>query len=382
MAEFNIPSFLQNHSTNDIHKKMIAVLPADLDVSEGSHAWNFTRPTALIAAELCEFILPEVIKLIFPEHSYEEFLDGHAKARNIKRREATAASGEITINGKVGTAIPAGSLFSTASVNDEPSVDYETLEDVEIPESGTVVVPIQCTQVGIIGNTIENTIIMNSSRITGITAVTNEGAVTGGTATETDESLITRINEYDESQGDNFVGSAADYKRWATSVDGVGSATVIPAQDDSGLVTIIITDSNGQPATEQLCEDVYNYIMRPDDPGERLAPTNAYLSVVPPLTMTIAIKATVELDENATLESVQSSYISKLSAYLPTAMEEKEIKYTRIYSALSSTEGVNDFSDLQIGIKGESFGTNNIPITTSALPEISEDDIEFISGTV
>lgn len=380
MAAFNIPNFLLNHSTDEIHGKMIAVLPADIDMSEGSHVWNLTRPTALIAAELCEFILPEVIKLIFPEHSYGEYLDGHAKSRSMSRRGATFAAGELTITGSENTFIPAGSLFSTVSINNDPPIYYETLEDVTINGSGTITVPIQCTQAGVIGNTPSNTIIFTYGNSNGITSITNADPVEGGSEEEDDESLIVRILEYDQNKDNNFVGSTSDYKRWAMSVDGVGNADVIPAKDDSGLVTIILTDANGQPATEQLCENVYNYIMTPDNEGERLAPVNALLSVVPPSTMSIAIKATVELDEEASLESVKESYISKLSAYLPIAMEEKEIKYTKIYSALSSTEGVNDFSDLQIGIIGESYGTNNIPIATSVLAEIS--DIDFVVGTV
>ena len=106
---------------------MKKILPADLDVSEGSHSWNLTRPTALIAAEICEFILPEVIKLIWPSFAYSTFLDYHAETRAMARLEPTAATGEITITGKPETVIPAGSLFAVPSVNNEPSIDYETL---------------------------------------------------------------------------------------------------------------------------------------------------------------------------------------------------------------------------------------------------------------
>ena len=380
--KFNTPSFLLNHSTDENHEKMRAILPVDIDMSEGGHTWNFTRPTALMVAELCEFILPEVIKLIFPDFSYDDFLDHHAKARNMRRREATTATGEITITGESNTFIPAGSIFSTAIVNEDPSVDYETLEDATIPSTGTVIVPIQCTQMGIAGNTALNTIILNTSKINGITAVTNETEVTGGTERESDESLIARISEYDRNQGDSFIGNAADYKRWAESVDGVGRAIVIPAQDDTGLVTIMLADANGLPATEKLCQDVYDYIMVNGNAGDRFAPVNALLSVVPPSTVTLAIKATVELAEDATIESVKSAYVSQLTSYLPQAMGDKEIKYTKIHATLSATPGVNDFSDLQIGIKGEEYGTSNIPLSTSILAGISEDDIELVSGTV
>lgn len=381
--ELITPAFLENHSVDEIHKKMTAILPADIDVSEGGHVWNLTRSTALVAAELCEFILPEVIKLIFPEYSYDEYLVTHARARNITKHAATAAKGEITITSDADMVIPAGSLFSTASVDDEPSVDYKTLADITVTEGETVTVQVECTEAGTVGNTPENTIIFVSGKLTGITAVTNELAVTGGTDEEDDASLIERILEFDRNQNNNFVGSVSDYKRWATSVNGVGNADVIAAQDDSGMVTIVLTDANGKAATDQLCQSVYNYIMRPDNPELRLAPVNAFLTVIPPATMAIAVKATVELSEGATIESAKAAFATKLGAYLPIAMEQKEIKYTRVCSALSASDGVNDFANVQIGLKDTELGTSNIPIAESVwLPSISVDDIEFTVGIV
>lgn len=385
MAAFETPVFLKNHSPEENFALMKKVLPENLDLSPGGHAYNLTMPTALVIAELCEFVLPEVVKLIFPEWSYGEFLDGHARSRGMTRRAATAATGKLTITGAAGTVIQAGSLFSTAAMNGEPSVDYKVLTSARIPESGTQTVQVQCTQTGIVGNAPAGTIILVSSRITGITAVTNPEAMTGGTEEESDEQLIERIMEYDQSQGNSFVGSVADYKRWASSVAGVGGATIIPAQDTTGLVTIVLTDSNGDPATEQLCTAVYNYIMRPDSPEERLAPVNAYLSVTPPATMSISIKATVELADGATVESVLESYMARLSVYLPEAMDDGEIKYTRLWSALTAAEGVNDFSGLQFGVKtGEevNYGTANIAITSTQLPTITADDLILTAGIV
>lgn len=385
MAEFQTPVFLQNHSPEEVHALMKKILPNDLDMSQGGHAYNLTMPTALVVAEVCEFVLPEVVKLIFPETSYGEFVDSHAKVKGMSRRAASAASGELTITGTANTVIPAGSLFSTAAVNDEPSVDYRTLDAATIPESGSITVDVECTQTGIIGNTKENTIVLVSSRLKGITAVTNENPLTGGTEVESDASLIERIVEFNKSQGESYVGSASDYKRWAMSVAGVGSATVLPAQDTSGLVTIIITDANGDPATEQLCTSVYNYIMRPDNPDERLAPINAFLKVSPPTTMQISIKATVELEDDATLEAVRTAYAAQLALYLPEALEDKEIKYSRIWGVLSATAGVNDHSNLQIGLKvgnTVTYGTSSIAITSNQLPTIDAEDLILTSGTV
>lgn len=385
MAEFTLPAFLQNCSTEEIHAFMRGIMPPDLDVSEGGHAFNLTMPTALVASEMLEYYLPEVLKLIFPEWSYGAFLDEHAKHRNITRRAATAANGEITITGKANTVIAAGSLFSTAAVNDEPSVSYKVTQTATIPEEGSVTVPVQCTQTGIVGNTAAGTVVLVSTRNTTITAVTNAEAITGGTETETDAALIERILEYDKSLGNSFVGSVADYKRWAKEVAGVGEAAVLSAQDDSGLVRIIITDSNGDPATEDLCTAVYNHIMRPDSPGERLANVNSILSVEPPATIAISIKATIELEEGATIDAVKAAYMALLEPYLPVALSDGEIKYTRLASALSSTAGVNDFSGLLIGIKNGdtvTYGTANIAISAVELPTIAADDLILTAGTV
>lgn len=385
MAEFTIPPFLLNHSTDDLHKLMKTVLPADLDVSEGSHTWNLTRPTALVGAEICEFILPEVMKLIFPEFSYGIYVNYHAKTRGLVRRPAAYASGYITITGEPEAVIPAGSLFATASINDEPAVDYQTLVDTKIPESGSVTVPVQCAKAGVIGNTVQNTIIRVGSRLTGVKSVTNEDIITGGTEEEDDETLIERIVEYDRTQGESFVGSIADYKRWATSVPGVGEVTIIPAPDTTGLVTIVVIDANGDPATDELCNDVYDYIMNPSEPAARRAPVNAYLSVIPPETIVIGIKAVIETKDDYTLEAVQASFIEKATAYLPIAMDEGEVKYTQIAKVLAQTDGVNDYMDLEIGMVSGgtiTYGTSNIPISNRQLPRILVENLNFSSGTV
>lgn len=386
MAEFTIPNFLTNYTTDDVYEEMQAVLPPDIDSSEGSHVWNLTRPTALVIAELCEFVLPQVIQLIFPEWSYGEFLDAHARSRGMTRKAATAAIGNVTITGAENTIIPAGTTVSTASLNNEdPAVAYQTTEEATIPISGTVTVPIVCAQTGTIGNTNPNTIILLGSTVVGIYSVTNEEAVSGGTDEESDEDLIDRIEEYDQTQGDSYIGNISDYKRWAMSVSGVGNAAIIPAQDSSGLVTIVLTDANGNPASSQLCTEVYDYIMSPDDPTQRVAPINAYLNVIAPETIAIGAKATVELTEEATMDAVQQAFIENMIQYLPEALADGEIKITKVAAILSGTTGVNDFANLQIGIDTEgtiTYGTANIQIESTQLPTISSDDVTLTEGTV
>lgn len=385
MAEFNTPKFLLNHSPSDIFGTMKLSVPSDIDLSQGNHSYNLTYPTALALAELYEYTLPEFLKLAIPEWSYGEMLDEHAKVRGMSRRSATAATGRLTVTGDAGTVIQEGSLFSTASVNEDPTVDYKALSTVEIPSSGTATVNVQCTQTGLVGNAPAGTVIMVSSRITGIASVINDDAISGGTEDETDESLSARIVEYDKSQGDSFTGCVADYKRWATSVAGVGEATVTPASDNSGTVTIVITDSNGEPATSELCTAVYNYIMAPNAPEERLAPIGAVLVVQAPDEIEVSINATVEISAETTIEAVKEAFLAKLESYLQTAISDGEIKYTRIGSALSATDGVNDYKELRFGCKingATVIGDKNVPIAANQLPTVAVGDITLIAGAV
>lgn len=384
-AEFTTPQFLQNYTEDDVYDSMRGTLPVDIDSSEGSHTWNLLRPTAMVAAQLCEFVLPQVIQLIFPSWSYGEYLDAHAATRGMTRKAATAATGELTITGLSGTVIPEGSVFSTATNNTSGAMSYATTADATIPASGSVTVDIECTSPGTDGNTTEGTIIFSSSGITGITGVTNSDAITGGTDQETDEALISRIEEYDQTQSDSFVGNAADYRRWAMSVEGTGSATIISADDTSETVTIVLTDSTGAPASETLCEAVYDYIMSPDDPYSRLAPINAVLDVIAPTTIEIAVKATVELTAEAVLADVTTAFMAGLNEYLPQAMSDAEVKITKVAAILSATAGVNDFANLQIGeISGgtATYGTSNISISATELPTIAAEDITLTAGTV
>ncbi len=46
------------------------MLPADIDSSEGSHVWNFLRPSASLTAELCQFTLPQVMMTLL--HAWYE----------------------------------------------------------------------------------------------------------------------------------------------------------------------------------------------------------------------------------------------------------------------------------------------------------------------
>lgn len=369
LEELELPEFLENNDEDDIHDEMMAMIPDEYDKSEGQHLWNFTRPTANVVSQLRGFDLPNSISLIWPRFSSGEYVDLHAELRNMKRKEALYATGEITITGTPETDIPAGYSCSTESKNDVPSKSYVTTEDCTIGDDGTVTVPAQAAVAGADGNTAADTIVINSSGYDDVTGITNDAPFTGGVDEEDDESLIERIRAYDQTQGDSNIGNPADYKRWAESVPGTGSANVIRSTDTSGLVTIVLTDGNGDPASEALCTKVYNYIMSPGDDQSRIAPCGANLSVVAPTTTTITVAATVTLT-SGTAESVTAIFVAKLNEYFATAVDDGEIRYQKIGNILGDIEGVYDFSGLYVN-----SGMANIPLSSGSFPYTSSSSI-------
>lgn len=379
MAEFKTPEFLENNDLDTIHDRMMSNLPEDMDVSEGSHPWNLTMPTAYEKAQMVEFILIEAIKTIFPMYSedHPDIMDYHAEGRGLQRKKAEYAKGEITVTGEPDTEIPKESMFSTVGINDQPSIDFMTTENAKIGVEGTVTIPIKAVQAGTIGNVPAETIILNASEIDDITAVINKAETTGGIEEESTESLQQRILEYDQMQETSYGGSEADYRRWALSVNGTGGADIVHPPDDTTPIKIVLTDANGKPANETLCQQVYDYIMRPDNPIERLAPVNDRIEVIPPSTIKVAVTAIIELADTGSLQQIKKEFVEELQKYMSQAMEVKEIRQTKVAGILSAIPGVADHKDLKVNNK-----TGNIALQDGQVATISETDVNLNIGTV
>lgn len=379
MAEFPIPSFIEEATTENIHQKILSYMPDDIDKSEGSFAWDIvSRPTARMFAYLMQYALIEGVKIAFPRYSYGSYLDELAKGNSLQRKTATHATGKITVTGTAGVSIPVGSVFSTESKSDTESIDFETTEKAVIGEDGTVDIAVQCTEAGINGNVSVGTIIMKSSDLPdGITAVTNAEPTVGGTDEEDDESLIERIESVEQSKSVSFVGSVSDYKRWAESVDGVGKAIVIPAQDNSGMVTIVLTDANGDPASETLCQAVYDSIIGvKEDESDRMTNINGnLLTVKAPEIVEIAVSATLYLDNTVSLSEIKTAYLTALNEYLTTAINTGKVKYSEICSLLLAMNGVEDYSDVTLN-----GSTENVSLAKDEIAVATADTITLVKG--
>lgn len=371
---FEAPSWLQDQDADTIHQRMMDALPADIDNTQGGFPWDLTRPTALEKAEMLEFHLVETIKLMFPAWAYAEWLDLHARRNNLTRKPATSAYGALNVTGIAGTEIPAGFIFAVPAVGARPAVEFYTEEDATIGEDGAVAVGVIAVEPGAGGNVPAGSISIMAQPMKGITGITNPERTSGGTETESDDSLRERIAEAEQAAEASFVGCDGDYIRWAKEVPGVGTAFVVPQwnPEQKNSVKVAVLDANGEPANDRIIEDVYAHIMAPDNRIERKAPIGALVTVAPPTVknITYAFKATLRAGYDG--KTVVSDLTESIRQYYTTAKSESLVKYNEIHAIITRSPGVYDFTGLTIngGTVNIALADDEYPITTSIDPGV------------
>lgn len=354
--EFLRPDFLDGTSPEEIQERMMNELPADIDDMPGGFPYDMTMPTALVASELLNFHLIRALMVAFPQYAWGEWLDMHGKNVHVWRHNATYASGVLKITGDVGTEIPFGRIFSTESTSETAAVEFQSTSAARIGESGSVEVEIRAVLPGKGSNVGPDTVILQNKPLDGVKGVTNPEAITGGTEQEDDNSYYNRIRLANQSEGLSYIGNDSDYKRWALSVDGVSACIVAPAWDGPGTVKLVLVDANGDPANEELCQAVYDYIVSPSDRSKRLLPTGtAKLTVAGAETVEISFHCTgLQFDTAATnLAQIEKDFRKAVESVYDRAKVYGKVVYHQAESLITDLPGVKDYETFLMNGKEE-----------------------------
>ena len=197
-----------------------------------------------------------------------------------------------------------------------------------------------------------------------ITGISNPQDVTGGAEAESDDDYYDRIAaEYENSR--TYLGNDRDYKRWAQEA-GAGDCIVDPAAEGPGTVKLVLVDANGEPASEELRDQVYNHIASPNDRSARLMPTAcADLICVPAEKVPVTYSCTgLTYDENTTsMEQIKSEFTEKLKLVYSTVKSKGMLRYNDVRPLISSIEGVQDFNTFLMN-----GSTSNITFTSEQYP--------------
>ncbi len=202
-----------------------------------------------------KFILAQIL----PQTAEDEYLDFHTQTVGIIRKEASFASGTVSVTGELGSVIPANTLLTRSDGKEyETSVEITLTEQEEDEEQQTLAVV--ALEEGSELNCEAGDILTFAQPIAGVEESLEVISVSGGAEVESSSSLLARYQLY--LQEPPHAGIEDDYVSWATSVTGITRAYVSAGEMGVGTVTIrVLNDGNDNClATEQAQTDCLEYL--------------------------------------------------------------------------------------------------------------------------
>ena len=187
MSEYKTPDILADADSEDVMSRMVEDIPIDIDVSEGSVAYDLLHPTAEEIERLKQFDLDYLFQQIWPQFAEGQALDYHGEARGLSRKPASPASGMLMVYGSSGAVIQTGDLFATEGVGYTESVSYESNGDYVIPDEGEIEISVTCTEAGTVGNCAPEKIVIAEDTDENVINCKNLAAFTNGTEEEESE---------------------------------------------------------------------------------------------------------------------------------------------------------------------------------------------------
>ncbi len=331
---------------------MLERVPDSYDKSEGSIFYDGLAPVAPEIKALIELANAILDKRLLDTATGGD-LDRAAGEFGVERKAAQYAEGEVTFYGYVGTIISAGALVASENVQ------YYTKYDCTIGTDGTATVEIVCEAPGDVGNVASDCITRMPRVLSGVDRVTNIKPTSGGYAEESDDEL--RERTYIKIRTPGAAGNIYNYINWALSVEGVGGAKVAPLWNGNGTVKVIIVDSNGEVAPDEVVERTAAYI-------ETVRPVGADVTVVSAIAKYIDITVSVVISTGFDRSKVDEEIKESLKRFLKTfGLSGVAVSYAKIGAAILSVEGVDDYSNLAVN-----GGDDNIEIASDEVPMMGE----------
>ncbi|MCB8816139.1 baseplate J/gp47 family protein [Desulfosporosinus shakirovi] len=316
-----------------ILKRMLERVDADLDKREGSIIYDALSPAA---AELAQaYVELEInLKLFSAQTSSGDYLESRTADYGVTRKAATKVQRKALFFGKddLPLEVAVGSRFSIEQLN------YRTIEKISI---GQYI--LECEVAGSIGNQNFGAL-LPIDYISGLVRAELSDILVPGADTETDYDLRQRYLQRVRQPATS--GNTAQYRQWATEVPGVGDAKVFPLWAGPGTVKLAIVDTEKQPASSILVNEVADYL-------ETVRPIGAAVTVVSAAAKGINVSAAVILASGYVIQAVTDAFSTALEVHLQEmAFTGAYVSYAKVGTLLLSTPGVIDYTSLTVNGSG------------------------------
>lgn len=346
----------------EIYKEMTSTL-GDVDTSENnSFIYNSNMPAAMELANVLldlDNILLKAFARLQLENGYSDYMDLRFEEMGVERKEATTARVPCVFTGAVNTTLPVGSVVGTLD-----NRLYVTESEITIGEDGTAEGYVLANEPGAKYNVKAGEISYFPVKYNGITSVTNLEDYTEAYDRESDEEYYKRY--IFKVQNNATSGNVNHYKQWCMSVTGVGSAKIYDCtnangEKERGCVLCVITDSNHRAASEELLQDIKDYI-------ETQRPVGATVYVISSTELAINIDVSLVIDTiSYTIDQVKATINEALVNYFVELDEDTTTNYVsinKINSIIMSCTGVKDINTLTINGSNKSV---DVPVNNVAV---------------
>lgn len=346
-------------SFSQIMADLLATFPDTYDKRQGSTLYNLMGPVA-----------QEMDKVYGTLEFYEtanyidtaggEFLTRLALQFGVDRLPAVAAIREVYF----GEVIQLGTRFS---VVDSP-FNFRVLEE---QTGGNYLVVAE--EPGSASNFVEGSLI-NIDVLDEFQGAALGPVVIPGEDEESDEALRRRVIEYVKTPTLN--GNEAQYIKWASEFEGVGSVLVDALWDGENTVKLSITDSDGNEASPELVNRFQLYIdPEPKGHGLGVAPIGAYVTVGSVGGYPVTIEINVAIENDASISDIEITAAERLTEYLKgEAFQDKTVRPFKIAGIVDAIQGIKAVDEVKVN-----GSTGNLPLVGDVLPKL--EGVDFIVDT-
>lgn len=334
----------ENAAYEDILKRMLDQVPADMDKREGSIIYDALAPAA-VEMQLMYTELYALRNELFADTASREYLVKRAAERGLTPKAATFA----VLKGEFDVEIPIGSRFS-----------LETLNYVAVERITQGQYKMRCETVGTAGNTLFGTLIPIEF-IKGLTrAELTELLIPGEDEEETERF---RRRYFGSLNSQAFGGNIADYREKVNGISGVGGVKVYPAWNGGGTVKLVIINSDYGIPSSELIRTVKDAV----DPepntgaGYGLAPIGHTVTVEGAAEERISISSTIVYQPDYGFERCKEDIFQAIDTYLQelnmTWQDDNQtiVRISRIEGRFLDIEGIMDTYDTKINGKSGNY---------------------------
>lgn len=325
--------------------------------------------TSAHQVQMAEYRADDIIKKYFIENSTGDDLDKRLKERGLPDRYPGAKARGVIILGKssayiLNSVVLKDTVFKTL----DGSVQVVVTKDTDIIAGSTnIKVPVECTTVGKIGNLNPFTVLTYSgvaiSEVEWIKV--DDVGLFGGNESESDDDAKNRLL-YD-IQNPAGSGNKNHYIKWAKEVPGVGKVKCIPEWKGigTGTVKVVITDTNTDPASDELISQVQKYIDPVHRMGEGMAPIGAEVTITTVDLFKVDLSFQFTVRNGYVKDEVKANIKININKYFKElTLDDLNIRYAYIGNIIFSTDGVDDYSNLLINSQNKNI---TVPSTSLAI---------------